>query len=126
MDSLRATTVAYSATRLAYGLGLSAAPKRVARRWLGDGLSEDAAQVGVRGLGARDALLAAGCIAGAGGAWDPRPWLVACAIGDSSDIAATLVADADALPARARPATAAVAGVYATIAVALAIALSRD
>ena len=125
MNALRATTAAYAATRLVYGLGLLAAPGRVGRRWLGDGLS-DAACVGVRGLGARDAVIAAGAIAGAAGAWDPRPWLVASALGDSSDIGATLAASDAALPPRAKPATAAVAGAYAAAAIGLAVAWTRD
>lgn len=126
MNVLRTTTAVYAGTRLAYGLGLFAAPERVARRWLGDGLAEDAAKVGVRGLGARDAVIAAGAIAGAAGAWDPRPWLVASAIGDSSDIAATSLADGDRLPSRAKLATAAVAGAYAAAAIGLALAHGRD
>jgi hypothetical protein len=111
--------VGYSALRIAYALALLAAPGRVARPWVGVDARRPAAAVGLRGLGARDLALAAAAAwaAQTGGA---RPWLVACAAGDAVDLAATLVADGDALPQRAKPGTAAAAGSFGIAGAALA------
>lgn len=123
MEPLRVAATAFGAVRVAYGVGLFAAPDRVARSWLGDSLS-DGARVGARGLGMRDAVSSAGVIAAANSGRDARPWLAACAIGDFADVAATLMAG-DGLPERSKPATAAVAGAFGMLGIGLALALER-
>ncbi len=100
MERLRVAATLYGASRAAYGIGLAAAPRRVARPWLGDGIDSAAAQVGARALGARDAVFGVGIIATVNAKGDPRPWLAACVAGDVADISGTL-AVADELLARA-------------------------
>jgi hypothetical protein len=112
--------VGYSALRIAYALALLAAPGRVARPWVGSDAGRPAAAIGMRGLGARDLALAAGAAWAAHTGGASRPWLVACAAGDAVDLAATLVADGDALPQRAKPGTAAAAGSFGIAGAALA------
>ncbi len=125
VDTLRTTAAGYALTRVLYGAALVAAPARVGKPWVGKGARRQAAGIALRGLGARDAVLAAGVVAGATGAWDPRPWLVACAVGDVADLSATLAADPEKLPDHGRAKTALAAGVYAATAVGLAVALTR-
>lgn len=96
--------------RIAYGVALIAAPARVAgNRWLGPGARAGAAQVPLRGLGAREVALhglaLAACLRGA----PVRPLLAASIAGDLTDIAATALARDD-LPDNSAAATAVVAG----------------
>ena len=112
--------VGYSALRIAYALALLTAPGRVARPWVGSDAGRPAAAVGMRGLGARDLALAAGAAWAAHTGGTARGWLVACGAGDAVDLAATLVADGEALPKRAKPATTAAAGSFGIAAAALA------
>ena len=98
-------TFPFALGRIAFGAGLLAAPERVAAGWLPGDAGRPGTRVAVRGLGARDVALAAGVVA----AKRKRPWLVACLACDLADIAATLAAG-DALPARARWGTVALAG----------------
>jgi hypothetical protein len=109
---------AYGLARLTYSGGLLLAPARVAAPWLGPAAGRGPTQVAVRGLAARDAALAAGVIL----ARSPRIWLLLCAVGDLSDVAATLAAPPADLPPRARPGTIALAGASAV----LGLALSRS
>jgi hypothetical protein len=108
--------------RIAYGLGLVAAPARLTRSWLGPAGAQPATQVPVRGLGAREIALHGAALAAALGGAPLRPWLAASLAGDLADIASTAVAGA-ALPAGAVPKTAAVAGASAAITVAVAVAV---
>lgn len=97
-------------SRVAYGLALLASPSKVAaNRWLGDGAREPAAQVPLRGVGAREIALH-GLALGAFLRGSPvRPLLAASAAGDLADIAATAISR-DGLPDGSAKATAAVAG----------------
>ena len=111
----RAPTTAFALARIAFGAGLIVAPQRVAAGWLAGDAKRPPTQVAARGLGARDVALAAGLVVAA----RRRPWLAACVACDLADIASTLAAG-DALPARARWGTVALAGTAAALAVALA------
>src|ERR671911_134746 len=65
-------------------------------------------------------VLSAGALAAAASGGSARPWLAACAISDAVDLAATLIADGDQLPPKAKPGTVAAAGVFGAAAAALA------
>jgi hypothetical protein len=113
--------IGYAALRIAYSVALLAAPGRVARPWLGDSARQAGGTIAVRGLGVRDIALSAGALTAAASGNSPRPWLAACAVSDAVDLTATLIADGDRLPARAKPGTVAAAGVFGAAAAALAI-----
>ena len=119
----RTTTLiaSFALGRIAFGLGLIAAPERVARGWIGDDAGRPAVKVAVRGLGARDVALSAGALAAAAGRGSARPWLLAAIACDCVDVAATLAAG-DAVPQRARVGTVLLAGGSAAAGAALAAA----
>ena len=106
------------ALRIFYGLGLIAAPERLATRWLGHGASTAPVQVPLRALGMREVLLHTGAMAAALRGGNVRPWLAASIAGDLTDIAST-IAGRDELPSGAAPATAVVAGASAAVSAAL-------
>jgi len=119
----RSAVAGVMALRIAYGAALIAAPERLARRWLGPDAGRPPAQVPLRALGMREALLHAGGLTAALRGTDVRPWLAASIAGDLTDIAATVAARAG-LPRGAAPATAAVAGASALVS-ALVAAVER-
>ena len=101
----------YAIGRLAYSAGLIFAPGRLAAGWIGSaGSASTAAQVGLRGLAGRDTALACGILLAEARGRSPRVWLALCALGDLTDVAATLVAPADDLPPNSRIGTIALAG----------------
>ncbi len=107
---MRAIAVALLSSRIAYGVALLVAPSRVAaNRWLGDDARRPAAQVPLRGLGAREVALHGIALLGFLRGSPLRPFLVASIAGDLADIGATALARDD-LPDGSAPATAAVAG----------------
>jgi hypothetical protein len=106
--------------RVAYGVALIAAPERLARRWLGPDTARAPAQVPLRALGMREALLHAGGIAAAVRGGSLRPWFAASIAGDLTDIAST-VAGRRELPDRAAAATAVVAGASALLSALVAV-----
>jgi hypothetical protein len=114
--------VGVAALRIAYGLGLLAAPARVTKNWLGRDRSRPATTVALRALGAREVVLHAGALAAALGGGATRPWLVASIGGDCSDVLATFAAR-DGLPDGAAPKTLAVAGGSAALSAAVVVAL---
>jgi len=111
--------------RLAFGAGLIAAPDRVASGWLGEDAQRSAAQVAIRGLGARDVALSAGTLAALGDTAQLRRWVLAAAVGDVSDVAIALATPSDALPANARWGTVALGGGTALAGLLLYAALDR-
>lgn len=110
--------------RVAYGVALIAAPKRLALRWLGPAAADAPLQVALRALGAREAILHAGALVALGREAPVRPWLAASAAGDVTDIIAT-AAGRRRLPRGSTPATLAVGGGSALISLALARALEK-
>ncbi len=100
---------AFSAGRIAFGLALLAVPGRVGSSWIGEPASHPAVHIAFRALGARDIALAAGAALAAARGSDARPWLALTVASDLVDLGATLAAG-DAVPARARNGTVAVAG----------------
>jgi hypothetical protein len=65
-------------------------------------------------------VISSGALASAASGRSARAWLAACAVSDAVDLLATLVADGERLPAKAKPGTAAAAGVFGAAAAALA------
>jgi hypothetical protein len=118
----RTAAVAVLGLRVVYGVALVAAPERLARRWLGPSAATPPAQVPLRALGVREAILHGGAIAAAVAGRPVRPWLAASIAGDLSDIAST-VAGRAGLPGEAPVATTIVAGASAAISAAVAVAV---
>jgi hypothetical protein len=108
--AVRAVTIAVLASRVAYGAALLVSPEKVAgNRWLGSDARRPAAQVPLRGLGAREVALHGAALAGFLRGSPIRPFLAASIGGDLGDIAATALAR-EGLPDGSAPATAVVAG----------------
>ena len=119
----RGATAVLLSLRVAYGLALIAAPVKVAgSRWLGPGAGAAAAQVPLRGLGAREVALHGLALAGLFGGAEIRPLLGASMAGDLADIVATAIS-AEGLPDGSAAATAAVAGGSALLTAAAALAV---
>lgn len=109
-SATRALTVATLSGRVAYGVALLLAPGRVAgNRWLGAGAKAPAAEVALRGLGAREVALHGLALAAHLGGRDARPLLAASIAGDLTDVVSTASAH-EGLPDGSARATAAVAG----------------
>ena len=103
-------TAAMLSFRIAYGAALIVVPAKVAgNRWLGPGARAAAAEVPLRGLGAREVALHGLALAAYLRGAPVRPLLAASIAGDLTDIASTVLAR-DGLPANSAAATAAVAG----------------
>jgi hypothetical protein len=118
-------TVAVFASRVAYGAALLVSPEKVAgNRWLGPDAGRPAAQVSLRGLGAREVALHGVALAGFLRGSPIRPFLAASIAGDLADIGATTLARDD-LPEGSAPATVAVAGSSLLLS-ALVAALSNE
>jgi hypothetical protein len=114
------TVIGFAVGRIAFGIGLLAAPGRVASGWLGPDAERPGATVAIRALGARDIALAAGAALAAQRGEPARPWLIGCAACDLCDLGATLAAG-EGIPSRGRWGTAALAGGAAAFGIALAL-----
>lgn len=125
MDRIRAATIAFAAGRIAFGVGLIAAPERVAGGWLGPEAASGPAKIAIRGLGGRDVALSLGMLATLDDPDRLAPWLALTAGSDLTDVAATLAAPAGSLPDNARRGTVALAGAAAAAGVALCAAAKR-
>jgi hypothetical protein len=124
MHAARASAVAVTGMRIAYGAALIAIPERLTRSWLGDTAESAGGRVALRALGAREVLLHSGALRAALQGGSALPWLAASFGGDLSDIAST-VAERSGLPAGSARATAVVAGASALATAAVAAALER-
>jgi hypothetical protein len=105
---MEATTVARQLAlgRIVLGGALAVAPGLATRMWLGD--AGTPAKVLGAGFGARDVALGVGLWRALDSGADTRPWLLAGAVGDVADLAATLAARRS-LPRLGRVGVAAVA-----------------
>jgi hypothetical protein len=85
---------ALSLTRIGFGVAYLVRPGQAGRGWIGRVARDPAAQVGMRGLGARDLALGAGALAalGARDARTARRFLVAQTLADAADVFATVAA----------------------------------
>ena len=121
--AVRSATAVLLSFRIAYGAALLLAPARVAgNRWLGPGAGEPAAEVPLRGMGAREVAVHGLALAALLRGSAVRPWLAASVAGDLADVAAAALAR-DGLPDGSAAATAAVAGGSALLTGAAAIVL---
>ncbi|NLT07571.1 MAG: hypothetical protein GXY03_14870 [Solirubrobacterales bacterium] len=110
MDRSTKIAATVAAGRLAFGIGLLAALRRIASGWIGDDAGRPGPELVLRALGARDVALSVGALASVGDAPRLARWVGAAAGCDLADVAATLVAPADGLPANARWGTVALGG----------------
>jgi len=122
MSPARIAATAVLGARIAYGLGLVAAPARLTGSWLGPAGAHPPTQVPVRGVGAREIALHGVALAATLRDAPVRPWLAVSFAGDLADIAATAAAGS-ALPGGAVPKTAAAAGVSAVLTAIVAVAV---
>jgi hypothetical protein len=122
---VRRATAALLSFRIAYGVALLAAPGKVAgNRWLGPGARQPAAEVALRGLGAREVAVHGIALVRFSRGESVRPFLAASIVGDLADIAAALISR-EGLPDGSPAATAAVAGGSAALTAAVAATLDE-
>jgi hypothetical protein len=125
MPNSRHAIVAFAASRIAFGVGLLAAPGTVAGRWLGADAQRDPVKIALRGLGARDIALSVGALATMD---DPDRLAVLLAVtiaSDLTDLVATLAVPSGQLPDHARVGTVVLAGAGAAAGAALLAAVKR-
>ncbi len=108
--------------RVAYGVGLLAAPARLTRRWLGDAADTGPTQIPIQGLGAREVVMHTGIAIAAHRGHTLRRWLLGSIAGDLTDIGTTLARRSE-LPEGAALATALVGGASALMSGLLALAV---
>lgn len=89
---VRQLTAAWGAARVGLGVVALATPRAAAAIWVGPGAHSTAGTVLGRALGARDAALGAGTLAGAMTGSPLLPWVLAGATSDVVDAAATALA----------------------------------
>jgi hypothetical protein len=123
MDSRRAYVATVAGLRIAYGVGLIVAPRRLARSWLGP--TSPATDVALRGVGVREVAVHGLLLAAAITDAPVRPLLALSVAGDLGDIAATAGAGSSALPGGAIPKTAAAAGGSALLSLAAVAVVQR-
>ena len=99
--------IAFGAGRVLVGVALLAAPRSVARSWVG--ADDTPASVLTRCLGARDLVIGAGLALAVARDRDPAPWLAGGVLADSIDGIATFAAGGD-IPSNGRVGTTALAG----------------
>jgi hypothetical protein len=124
MEITRVTAAAVLVLRISYGVGLLAAPRRLAVRWLGDAANDAAVQIPLRGLGTREVALHAGALLAVQRGTALRPWLAATIAGDLTDVIAT-AAGRRRLPPGSPLATVAVGGGSALVSLLLAGAVDE-
>jgi len=99
-----------AAGRVAYGVGLLAAPTRTAGGWLGaENVKRPSVQAVVRSVGVRDIVLGMIALHTIGHPEIGARWQATCAVVDSVDLLGTVAARSD-LPAAGVAGTAVVAG----------------
>ncbi len=125
MPSTRTALIVFAASRIAFGIGLIAAPEQVAGGWLGQDAGRGPTKVATRGLGGRDVALSLGVLASLDDPDRLAPWLAATIGSDLTDMVATAVAPAGSLPENAKVGTVAMAGGAAVAGAAVLVAAKR-
>jgi hypothetical protein len=87
---VRALGTGLAASRIVFGLTFVAAPQRFGRLWLAGDAERPGGRAVCRGFGARDIGLGAGALRALARGEDARPWFAAQAVGEWTDVAATL------------------------------------
>ncbi len=121
-SAVKRSATVFAAGRVAYAAALLCAPTRLASGWVGEEAARGPGTIGLRGLAGRDLLASGGALVALRRGRPARVWLLACAIGDLTDTAATLVVT-EGLPPRSRWGTVALAGGAAVLGAALAARL---
>ena len=111
MDA-RALALAIAVGRVALGAALIVVPGRVASGWIGPPGKQPGAQLLTVATGARDLAVGAGTAVALRSGAPARTWVLAGALADLADLAAT-VRFRDALPKRAAAGVAALASIGA-------------
>jgi hypothetical protein len=124
MNPTRITAASVLVLRISYGMGLLAAPRRLALRWLGEAANDAPVQIPLRGLGTREVVLHTGALIALRRRTALRPWLAASVAGDLTDVIAT-TAGRRRLPPGSPLATAAVGGGSALVSLLLAVAVEE-
>ncbi len=125
MTSKRTALIAFAASRIAFGVGLIAAPEKVAGGWLGQDAGRGPTKIAIRGLGGRDVALSLGILAALDDEERLAAWLAATIGSDLTDLAATAVAPGGSLPSNAKWGTVAMAGGAAAVGAAFLVAAKR-
>lgn len=99
-----------AAGRVAIGAGFALVPQLTAPLWLGRLGAKPGAQFFCRIVGSRDLVLGAGALAALGGRGRARDWVLAGAVADAFDLAATLAVREQLPPLAAANAIATAAG----------------
>jgi hypothetical protein len=105
----RAAAMAMAGGRVAFGVGMAAAPRMVAVAWVGREGRRSGTQLLTRAVGGRDLALGIGALVALLKRRDARVWIAAQAAADLTDLIATAVAGDD-LPPPGRRAIMALAG----------------
>jgi hypothetical protein len=113
MDS-RQAAVGLAYARIGFGLGLMLAPRRMASGWSGGDAVRGGGRILAVALGARDLALGLGTLRALKSGVAERDWLLAGALADGADLAASL-ALRHSLPATGSVGVAALAANGATI-----------
>ncbi len=100
--------------RVAIGGALVLAPGLAARGWIGDVSGTPGARALARGFGMRDVVIGAGALKALSAEESAVDWMLASALADAADLAATLIAGR-ALPPLGRVGIVALAGTGAAL-----------
>ena len=112
-------------SRIAFGIGMIAAPATIGRSWLGEDGTTPGAQVALRGLGIRDLLIGMAQIHTASDPERGYRWARTSGIGDAVDLIATIAAR-KGLPASGVYGTGALAGMAVVSSIATSEWMRRD
>jgi hypothetical protein len=124
MNRTRAAAAAVLTFRVAYGVGLVAAPERLGAGWIGASASTKAGQVPLRALGAREAAFHGAALIALVRDEPLRRWLMASITGDLTDVISTIAARRE-MPGKAPVLTVALGGGAAVLSAVLARGLAR-
>jgi hypothetical protein len=119
--SLRNIAGIASLGRIAFGVGFVAGPGALGPRWIGKRGGDPRVGILLRAVGARDIALGLGTARAISRDRDAAAWLLASASSDALDFAATLAAR-DRLPGRNAEITLGLAGAFAALFAAAALA----
>jgi hypothetical protein len=122
--AIRRATAGVLAVRVAYGVGLVLAPRRLGGPWLGPAASTAPTQVPLRALGIRETAWHVAALIALQRGRPLRPWLAGSLAGDLTDIAAT-VSGRGELPGGAAVKTGLVGGASALAVLAAGLAVDE-
>ena len=110
----REIALLHARSRIAVGAALVAAPGLAGRMWIGEDASARSVKALTRAVGARDLVLGLGVAIALDRGGPVRGWLEGCAVADTVDLVATVLAG-DSIPASSRRGVMAVGGLSALL-----------